>query len=205
MRLVCLADTHNKHQDLVIPDGDILIHAGDCTDGGSKHEAEDFLNWMDAQMHPVKILVPGNHDFYFEKQENLDKLPLSIHCLINTSLIIEHLHFWGSPITPGDGNWAFNEERGQPIREYWDKIPARTNVLITHSPPYGIMDDIEKGIKFGCEELKQAVERVQPDYHLFGHIHYSAGLVRIKNTTYYNLSQLDERGRIMHSPAIINI
>ncbi|MCM4155356.1 metallophosphatase domain-containing protein [Gramella sp. AN32] len=205
MRLVCLADTHNKHHDMVIPDGDILIHAGDCTDGGSKHETEDFLKWMESQMHPVKILVPGNHDFYFEKQENLENLPLSIHTLINQSLIIEYLQFWGSPVTPGDGHWAFNEERGKSIRKYWDKIPEHTNILITHSPPYGLMDDIEKGMKLGCEELKKAVERVQPDYHLFGHVHYSAGLARIKNTTYYNLSQLDERGRIMHSPAIINI
>lgn len=205
MRLVCLADTHNKHHEIAIPDGDILIHAGDCTDGGTKNETSDFLEWFSSQPHDHKILVPGNHDFYFEKSANLEIVPSNIHLLIDEGIEIEGIKFWGSPATPGIHNWAFNRERGSEIKKHWDKIPLDTNILITHTPPYGILDEIGSGVKLGCEELGRILEVVQPTHHLFGHIHHASGSTKRGNINYFNLSILDERLRIVHSPNIINI
>lgn len=204
MRLVCLADTHNQHSDIEIPEGDVLIHAGDFTDGGSERETQDFLNWIISQPHTHKILVPGNHDFFFEKEE-LQELPENIHVLIDKGIEIEDHLFWGSPYIPGMGNWSFSRERGADIREHWQLIPENTDILITHSPPYGILDQIGTGVKLGCEELQKRVEQIKPDYHLFGHIHHSAGKMKMNGVQYYNLSVLDERFRIMNTPHIIDL
>ncbi len=200
MRLICLADTHNLHHEIPVPEGDILIHAGDATDGGTRNESLEFLEWFSTQPHQYKIFVPGNHDFYFEKEESLEIIPPNVEVLIDGGLEIEGIKFWGSPMTPGNANWAFNRERGADIRSHWDLIPKDTNILITHSPPYGILDEIGSGIKLGCEELSERIDIVQPDLHLFGHIHHSAGQTSKSGTRFFNLSLLDERLRVMHSP-----
>lgn len=205
MRLVCVSDTHNLHHDIAIPDGDILIHTGDCTDGGTRNETENFLRWLSAQPHKYKLLVPGNHDFYFEKSEYIKKVPENIHLLIDKGIKIEGYQFWGSPVTPGLENWAFNRERGVQIRNHWDLIPEDTDFLITHTPPYGILDEIRSGIKLGCEELATIIDIIQPQYHLFGHIHNASGSLKRSSTNFYNLSILDERDRIIHSPIILDL
>jgi len=205
MRLICLADTHNLHYEIPIPDGDVLIHAGDCTDGGTRNETENFLEWFSSQPHKHKILVPGNHDFYFEKNENLKKVPDDIHLLIDSGLEIEKIKIWGSPVTPGLNNWAFNRERGKQIKKHWELIPIDTDILITHTPPFGILDEIGSGIKLGCEELKRILPIVQPKHHLFGHIHNASGSIIRSGISYSNLSILDERLRIMYSPKSIDL
>lgn len=205
MRLVCLSDTHNFHHDVIIPEGDILIHAGDCTDGGTRNETDNFLKWFSAQPHQYKILVPGNHDFYFEKPEYIERVPSNINLLIDDGLEIKGTNFWGSPVTPGMENWAFNKERGLEIRKHWQLVPPQTDILITHTPPYGILDEISSGIKLGCEELAQNLKVVQPKLHLFGHIHHAAGSTKRSNTKFFNLSILDERHRIMHSPLVLDV
>lgn len=205
MRLICLADTHNLHHEIPIPDGDVLIHAGDCTDGGTRNETENFLQWFSSQPHKHKILVPGNHDFYFEKKENLQNVPDNIHLLIDSGLEIENIKIWGSPVTPGINNWAFNRERGNQIKKHWEQIPIDTDILITHTPPFGILDEIGSGIKLGCEELKRILQIVQPKHHLFGHIHNASGSIIRSGISYSNLSILDERLRIMYSPKSIDL
>lgn len=204
MRLICLADTHNMHREIPVPEGDVLIHAGDCTDAGTRNETEKFLEWFSSQPHKHKILVPGNHDFYFEKPENLKKIPENIALLNDSALEINKVKFWGSPVTPGLHNWAFSRARGKEIRQHWDLIPLETDILITHTPAFGILDEISSGIKLGCEELAELLPIVQPKYHLFGHIHNAAGSTKRSETKFFNLSILDDRMRIMHSPITID-
>ena len=69
MEIICIADTHNKHKELIIPAGDMIIHAGDITESGTRKETLDFLKWFSALPHPHKILIAGNHDFYLEKNQ----------------------------------------------------------------------------------------------------------------------------------------
>ena len=205
MRLICLSDTHNKHHEIPVPEGDVLIHAGDCTDGGTRNETENFLRWFSAQPQKHKILVPGNHDFYFEKAENLENVPENITLLIDQGIEIENIKFWGSPVTPGLDNWAFNRERGKPIREHWNLIPQDTEILITHTPPFGILDETGSGFHLGCEELGKILPVVQPSFHFFGHIHHASGSTKQSGVKYFNLSILDDRLRIMHSPIVIDL
>ena len=205
MRIVCLADTHGQHENLLVPEGDVLIHAGDCTDGGTRQESIQFLNWFSAQPHELKIIVPGNHDFYFEKTEIEEILPSNINLLIDSGLEHQGLNFWGSPYSPVTPNWAFSRERGKDIAEHWNLIPENVDFLITHTPPYKILDEIGSGEKLGCEELARAIEEKNPGHHLFGHIHFAAGTTVKNGIPYFNTTILDERMRIMHSPAVIQI
>ncbi len=118
MKLVCIGDTHNKHREINIPNGDVLIHIGDFTEAGTKHETLDFLEWFSEQPHKHKIFIAGNHDFFMEKSglPEPQNLPSNIFYLEDVGIEIEGVKFWGSPVTPGDDTWAFHRERGKQIR-----------------------------------------------------------------------------------------
>lgn len=208
MRLICIADTHNKHEEINVPKGDILIHAGDFTDAGTLRESQSFLKWFSSHPHKHKILIGGNHDFYLEKssiKEINELIPSNVHYLKESGINIGKLNIWGSPVTPGEGNWAFRKGRGAEIAEYWNKIPSNTNVLITHTPPYGIMDRLKDKSHVGCEELKKRLSALHIELHIFGHLHGNYGLVRTKEIQFINCSILDHRYRPIHPAISIDI
>ena len=66
VRFVCISDTHNKHDwdkcPFTVPDGDVLVHAGDFTQVGDAREVAAFCKWFGALPHKRKILIAGNHD-----------------------------------------------------------------------------------------------------------------------------------------------
>ncbi|WP_373057818.1 metallophosphatase domain-containing protein [Zunongwangia sp. H14] len=206
MTLTCISDTHNKHHELILPNADVLVHAGDFTERGTKKETEDFLSWFASQPHKHKIVIAGNHDFYFEKELNPEKLiPKNVHYLQNTGILIDNFFFWGSPVTPGDTKWAFSRARGQEIKKYWDLIPPETNILITHTPPYKILDVLDNGTHIGCEELKKKLKYLKVKLHIFGHLHDSYGSVQAAETLYVNASCLDQRYRSINPPITYSI
>lgn len=113
-------------------------------------------------------------------QDIIGNLHYRLHYLENSSVTIDGVNFYGSPITPNfwEQYWAFNRTRGEKISKYWDMIPQITDVLITHGPPFGIMDYIEDDKKHvGCEELRNKVDYDLPKLklHVFGHIHSKYG------------------------------
>lgn len=206
MRIICISDTHNKHESLLIPSGDIIVHAGDFTESGTKGETERFLKWFSRLPHSYKILVPGNHDFYMEKHlEDLHSIvPKNIHVLINRELTIQNIRFWGSPYTPGDGSWAFNETQGVNMLKHWENIPAHTDLLITHSPPYGILDELDNKIHIGCDKLAKIINKLCLPYHIFGHVHNDYGIVRTRDTVFLNACSLDNRYRTINAPLVVH-
>jgi Icc-related predicted phosphoesterase len=206
MKIICIADTHNKHHEIIIPPGDVVIHAGDFTEAGTKRESQDFLNWFAALPHQYKILVPGNHDFYLEKHlEELEEIiPPGIICLIDEGIEINGIKFWGSPYTPGDSSWAFKKSRGAHMRSHWDLIPTDVEFLITHTPPYGILDELDDKRHVGCEQLTAKLKDLKVLYHLFGHIHEEYGIVRINDTVHINAALLDDRYRLINSPLVVH-
>ena len=205
MKIICIADTHNKHQDINIPSGDVIVHAGDFSESGTRSETLNFLKWFSSLPHNYKILIPGNHDFYLEKNlEILDEIiPSNIHCLIDSGITIENIKFWGSPYTPGNGRWAFNKTRGEEIRQHWKLVPDDTDFLITHSPPYGVLDELDNKIHIGCEELLKHIKNTDIPHHIFGHIHDDYGIMRTRNTIFINASCLDNRYRPINNPLAI--
>lgn len=208
MQIVAISDTHGKHHDVKVPDGDILIHCGDVTRGGTKEQVLDFLEWFAEQKHAHKIFVAGNHDFFFEETD-LKKIRRIIRkeiiYLNDSSIEIKGVKFWGSPITPCFNNWAFNRNRGAEIKKHWDLIPNDTDVLITHGPPFGILDETVYGKRTGCEELLLRVYHVKPKFHIFGHIHEDYGSFTKGETTFVNASVLDDWYEMKNKPVVLDL
>ena len=207
--IVPISDTHGQHDKIKTGSGDLIIHSGDCTPRVKMEDMETFLRWYGDLNFKNKILVPGNHDWDFEK------LPkycaelcknYGVICLNNSGVKIEGLNIWGSASTPEFFNWAFNRARSEAgatkkhpfIGHDWDKIPKKTDILITHGPAGGILDLTMDGVNAGCGLLRQKIEKIRPVLHVCGHIHEGRGVVvdPVGPTTYVNASSLDYRYKL---------
>jgi Icc-related predicted phosphoesterase len=208
LKFVVIADTHGRHRQVKLPKGDVLIHAGDFTYRGEKAETEDFLKWFKQQVYTTKILIAGNHDFYFEKataKQLNDLLPDDIIYLNDSGTQIGDVKIWGSPITPKFFNWAFNRRRGEEIRRHWNMIPADTQLLITHGPPFGILDQIFNESHVGDKDLLHTVKQVRPKVHVFGHIHESFGHTKHNDIHFINASQMNENYQLVNRPIVFEL
>lgn len=195
MRVVIISDTHNRHGEIELPKGDVLVHCGDATGRGTFDEVRRFADWLEAQPFQYKVMIAGNHDFLFQKDPNLAKSLLAfrgIHYLMDDCATIEGVLFYGSPWQPWFYDWAFNLERGPEIAKKWAKIPDETEFLITHGPPKSILDQTRTGERVGCDDLWRRVLKVRPAVHAFGHIHEAYGVERlipdITSTIFVNAS-----------------
>lgn len=195
MKLICVSDTHARHHLTEVPDGDILIHAGDITRQGQLEDVSAFDEWLGKLPHRHKIVICGNHDFCFQNQpaEARAMLTNAIY-LEDSGCEIEGLTFYGSPWQPWFGGWAFNLPRGKELADVWAKIPDRLDVLITHGPPEGILDRTNRGDFVGCRDLLFRVLEVKPRLHVFGHIHEAAGRVETEHTVFINASTVMGEG-----------
>lgn len=191
------SDTHGLHDRIqALPDGDVLIHAGDFMNGGyDTHELLSFNRWLGEQPFESRIVIGGNHDRLFEDspQQARALLTNAIY-LENTGVTINGMSFWGSPYTPEFMDWAFMYPRGPRAKLIWEQIPEHLDVLITHGPPFGILDQFEPGGEhLGCAELLNAVAAKRPKLHIFGHIHGGAGKVKNGDVWAINAAFLNER------------
>lgn len=209
MKISCISDTHGVcHKQLKIKDVDLIIHAGDVSNRGLKTEVTEFLEWFSDQ-DGDKIFIAGNHDFFFQyKKEEIDELISrypSVTYLMDESTEFEGLKIYGSPWQPWFYDWAFNLRRGSEIAEKWAKIPNELDILVTHGPAYGILDETVRGEKVGCEELLKKINEVKPKYHISGHLHESYGQFKGENTIFLNASVLDEKYRFKNQPIFLEI
>lgn len=198
MKIHAISDTHRRHHEFTMPGGDVLVCSGDVCSRGSLEEAMDFLNWFGAQPYRYKILVPGNHDWIFEKNTPLMQAECNtrnITLLIDSGITIEGVKFWGSPVQPRFFDWAYNRDRGADIQKHWDLIPVDTDVLITHGPPAGILDYVpgRYGGSVGCQDLARTILKTNIKLHIFGHIHYSRGHMKVGNCLYINAASVCEQ------------
>ena len=202
MRIVCISDTHDQHEKLVVPDGDLLIHAGDftCHKIPLVGRTAGFANWFKKLPHKYKIVIAGNHDMLFEQQSPLARsFFLDVTYLQDSETIIEGLKIWGSPYTPYWGGWAFSEH-GINIKKHWDKIPKSTDILITHGPPFGLLDEVN-GEHKGCKYLSEKKKELNLKLHIFGHIHEGYGIDG-KNI---NTAVVNEDYELVNDPVVIDI
>ena len=152
LRIVHISDTHSGSYGGQLPDGDVLIHSGDFTNGGVEEPGSvaGFLHWFLQERHRYKILICGNHELLLDRRHDLDEY---LACdtpeaavqngfqrpvLLNDSGVsIEGVIFYGSSWNHCRMAWSANEQE----RElYWARIPQDVDVLITHQPPLGILD-----------------------------------------------------------------
>ena len=210
MKITIIADTHGMHELLLLTEGDVLIHAGDITEYGSEEEVMNFLSWFAKQPFKYKIFIAGNHDLFLESCSALKRkrfMPHDVTYLQNSITEIDGLKIFGSPVTPYYLGMAFNKREGKEIKRCWDKIPLDTNILITHGPPKGIMDN-----GFGCKTLMNKLTVIKPILHVFGHVHEQHGSLQQNETYFVNAALvncldpfLNRLYRMIAKPIIIEI
>ena len=208
LRIVCISDTHGQHAKVSVPDGDLLIHAGDFMAFGTKpKEIIQFNQWLGTLPHPYKVVIAGNHDVMFERHSaTARELLNNAIYLENSGTEIAGLKIWGSPVQPEFNNWAFNVARGAAIRRYWEMIPPDTDILVTHGPPFGMLDQSNHSSDhLGCEELAVVVEKIKPRLHIFGHIHGGHGDETHSGIRFINASVVNEDYWPVYEPHIVEI
>lgn len=213
MKITFISDTHTRHRELLLPEGDLLVHAGDIMNSGySKHEVRDFCEWFSQQAYEHKVFIAGNHDRIFEIDSVEATLLVREHkniAYLEDSLVdLEGVKIYGSPWQPEFYNWAFNIPRGsKEMEEKWELIPQETDILITHGPPQGHLDisgaPWNQG-DLGCSLLRERIEEVKPKIHVFGHIHGSYGYKFHNGTHFINASVLNERYELVNDPVTLN-
>ena len=233
LKFVCISDTHEaKHWHKEIPDGDVLIHSGDFTKYGSFNQTKEFVKKFSKLPHKHKVVIAGNHElsfdpdthkFFFDmiqqtknqipEKENPEKIKkLVTECdsftyLENSGVEIGGYYIWGSPCTPMFHGWAFMATSEELKKNVWSKIPEKTDILVTHGPPYGKGDkSLYNNTNAGCKELlKEIKERVKPMYHIYGHIHEGHGTYKEDKITFINCARVDIRYKVANQPIVFEL
>lgn len=235
IRFVCISDTHNKADKILdeLPQGDVLIHAGDFTEYSMSNEIvrfNEFLGKARSKFENI-VVIAGNHDMSFDKlfdeggdkcdlprifigsnpNENLNSvqskeiLTNCTHYLEDEQIELYGIKIYGSPWQPEFCDMGFNAERGKEILTIWNKIPDDTEILMTHGPPLGIGDRCFQGNRVGCAELLVTIkERVKPKYHIFGHVHECHGVWNDGKTTFINASTCNHRSQPVNKPIVFD-
>jgi Icc-related predicted phosphoesterase len=208
MKVTLISDTHTKHKIFTndLPGGDLLIHAGDISSMGYEHEIGNFCKWYDSlNNYTHKIFIAGNHDWGFQNNiENVNKILdeyKNIEYIEDQTIGIgtdndQLINVYGSPWQPEFYNWAFNlPKNGLDLFDKWENIPGNTDILVTHGPAFGYLDDVEgnRGVHLGCELLTNRIKTIKPKIHVCGHIHSGHGYYFDGVTHFFNASVLDER------------
>ena len=205
MKIVALSDTHGKHRQIEIPDGDILIYAGDF-EIRNNLDLFEMSEWLNELPHKRVVAIFGNHDFTEHSEiKYMKQMFERVNLLFNESIEIDGLKIWGSPYSPFFNNWAWMQPDNM-LKEIWDTIPLETEILVTHTMPYGILDGVLPRMQsVGSLTLKDAVKRVHPYIQIGGHLHESYGQYTDGKTDYYNVSVLDEQYQVANPVTIIEV
>lgn len=224
-----ISDTHGAHRQLAnVPEGDVLIHAGDCcskdtvrgdpTLRKAGNSLIDFLDWFGSLPHPVKILVAGNHDTPFTGRDWFSGKPLAMtverarQCCANAGvlylehqeLLIDRLRVFGTPWQPHYKSMAFNADDAA-RRRLFGQVPQGIDILVSHCPPAGVLDVNDKQQSCGCPVLAEHLETIDPRLHVFGHIHKSAGTVRDGDRISVNAALPGEKFTLSNPPTVVDL
>jgi Icc-related predicted phosphoesterase len=177
VRIIAMADTHSWHAELEVPDGDVLIHAGDLTRTGTLAQLEEVAAWLRGLPHREKIVIAGNHDLALQRQPAQARALFAGLTYLEDGAYVtgQGLRIWGSPWQPEFFDWAYNLPRGAALDAKWQQIPDGLDVLVTHGPPLGYGDRVYDGERVGCRDLLRHCLEKQPRLHLYGHIHEDGG------------------------------
>lgn len=209
-RFACLSDTHgmfHKMTDYQIYPADFVIIAGDITNYGQQEHVQATVDWLLNFPAPNKILVAGNHDLSLDRANydsfhkhpentDLERVNDIVHTegityLMNQSIVIDGITIYGSPYSLECGDWAFPIfDEKDPIN--WANLPLDADVIVTHGPPYDILDKTSAGFKAGSKSLLKKVKKIQPALHIFGHVHECYGSLKVKNTMFANVSLVNK-------------
>lgn len=220
-----ISDLHGHYPTL--EGGDLLIVAGDLTARDTFGEHSEFKQWLYDQDYEKKVVIGGNHDGNLVGNKAGSSVysgyHMDDHCyfsfadyLLDSGTEFGGLKIWGSPWTKTFKGMnphckAFTCDTEEELAEKWALIPDNTDILITHSPPYGFLDFIEEkydGSRFhlGSKSLWDRLIKINVRIHIFGHIHECGGSHDIyeditwKGPYFVNASHVNERYEPVNKP-----
>lgn len=169
MRITAISDLHGTYPEL--PRGDLLLVAGDLTAMNDEIGYLQFFKWIAKTPYRKRIVIAGNHDGLIQKGTVPMRAMGDFEYLQDSGTEFEGVKIWGSPWTLLFMDWNFMLPEPKLAKKY-AAIPDDIDILITHGPPYDMLD---KGgtdnLPKGSKELLKAVCVVKPFLHVFGHIH----------------------------------
>lgn len=194
-RILHISDTHGLHRQLEnLPEADVIVHSGDITSEGTEEEVIDFITWFEQLPYRYKIFIAGNHDLCLLGAQ-LEGLEDNCYFLYGNGVELEGLRFWGVPLLVGD-------IRSGHYEEMINAIPQDTDILVIHEAPCGILDDNHYP---GSIPLLERVLQVNPQCHLFGHIHEAYGESTSKQTHFSNAALTDRWCQMCNEPRLIEL
>ena len=217
IKIVCISDTHNNHRKIKLPEGDILIHAGDYTQNGNENEAIDFNDWLGEQTQfQYRIVVSGNHENSVQWKKPIEKtisnaiyliqkeITLNVN-LSSSSLFsslpneIKQIKIYGTKFF-----WPTNE----PNHAHCQISKNNIDILVTHGPLKGLVDD-----DYGCPTLlSYIINNMNPPPKLIisGHIHGAHGVANgsivcddLKESLFVNASICKGRTTVGFVPIVV--
>ncbi|MDE2480800.1 MAG: metallophosphatase domain-containing protein [bacterium] len=207
MRIVCISDTHLSLTDIAVPDGDVLIHAGDLTDEGTADELLGEYSVLSRLPHRRIIVTPGNHDDALENPQFRRSLEFKfprITTLVNEGTILNGLPIYGSSWQQRGDEGAI---QGQPQSDSsrYSQVPTDISILVTHGPPYGIQDGTSRGEHVGSRALRDRLHMLTDlRLHIFGHVHFAYGITRQDGRLFVNASTCDDVFDPINRPIVID-
>lgn len=246
MKIVCISDTHEQHRMITKKLKNIrqengkfvLCHAGDLTYVGDPKVFEDFNLWigelLEADVIEDCVAIPGNHDkscvpglYNFSLKQwrdqagrNYERVMKSVkdyHLLVDQSVVIDGIKFYGTPWTPVfGGGWSYQLYNEEDKRRYYDLVPTDTDVWIGHGPPHGICDKVERHkaateIVYGnegCKTLLKYIETIKPQVYICGHLHEPKNHTPVSmscGTTVINAAICDEQYKPIQEPIFFEL
>jgi Icc-related predicted phosphoesterase len=225
-----ISDLHGAKPNL--EGGDLLILAGDYTSADTTGQWLAFREWLRDQKYTKKIMIGGNHDmaifngnFYFDEQwlgatwlndsgtEFVHYPGLEVATEDGMPVYREKLKIWGSPwtawfdgINPRCTAWTLKTDKK--LAEKWALIPGDIDILITHSPPFGILDEAMHTHNYqsvGSKSLLARVHKIRPKLHIYGHIHEGYGQYKADGVHFINASIMDVNYKPSNKPVRIEL
>ena len=218
MKFIFFADTHRCEKEIVLPEGDVLVFAGDMCykDPGPLVDVTEFLSFYCNLDYQYKIMIAGNHDWPFDNEcrqqvfEIISKT--DIIYLEDSACEIDGITIWGSPVQPTTRGWPFYKDDGVSLLESWSRIPDNTDVVVTHIPPFGILDKNAKGEHYthkgepnSSKTLLRRVLEVKPRLHVFGHCHLHYGEVRRNGVRFLNVCSMSANRKPENPPIVVEL
>lgn len=177
MKLLLFSDVHRNMQAIsklveLAQQVDIVIGAGDF--GSVRRGLDTTIQALQLIDKPT-IVVPGNSESETELVEACQEWSQA-HVLHGSGTTVQGIDFWGIgggiPVTPF-GSWSYDFTEAQ-AKELLADCPAN-GILVTHSPPKGVVDVSSSGRSLGSTAIREAIMAKQPRLVVCGHIHDSAG------------------------------
>lgn len=218
MKITAVSDLHGHLP--AIPPCDLLLLAGDLCPASDhsifaqmKFLVGPFANWLDQVPAKRVVGVAGNHDFIFEKKPDLVPKNLRWDYLQDAGVEIGGLRIYGTPWQPWFHDWAFNLYEEDLVKK-WAKIPADTDVLVCHGPPFGYGDAADgpgaSSRRTGSPGLTRRIAEIAPRLVVFGHIHEGRGQWRMAGaggrvTVLANVTLVDRGYRPVYEPMTFEV